>query len=158
MKYLTLLLVALLSAPSLLAAGFSEKRLESEKKDAAAKGKGVAFFFTQAYDPTNRDRNHAIDVDSNNNALKKAIPRKYVNTLTIDAGQTRDLDKIPLSVQKAMKDRPQLIVTDAACDKVLATLGGRPDRKKATEFEIQVVAALKGLPDPTKAPKTDTKP
>jgi len=157
MKYLTLLLVALLASLSPVSAGFSEKRLESEKKDAAAKGKGVAFFFTQAYDPNNRDPKHGIDVDSNNNAMKKAIPRKYVNTVLVDPGDTRDLDKIPQCVQKAMKGKPQVIVTDAACEKVLATLEGRPDRKKADEFEIRVVAGIEGRPDPTKAAKKDKK-
>lgn len=153
MKYLTMLLVALLASLSPVSARFSERRMESEKKDAAAKGKGMAFFFTQAYDPNNRDRNHTVDVDSNNNALKKAIPRKYVNTVVVDPGESRGLDKLPRCVQDAMKGQPQLIVTDAACTKVLATLGGRPDRKQANVFEIQVAAALEGRPDPTKAPK-----
>jgi hypothetical protein len=115
----------------------------------------VAFFFTQDYDPKSKDRNHHVDVDSNNNALKKAIPRKFVNTILIDPGETRGLDKIPLCVQAAMKDKPQLIVTDAKCEKVLAVLAGRPDRDKADEFELKVVAALEGRPDPTKPAKKD---
>lgn len=157
MKFLTVLLVSLLASLAPVSAGFSERRMESEKKDAAAKGKGLVFFFTQAYDPNSRDRNHTVDVDSNNNALKKAIPRKYLNTVLVDAGDTRDLDKIPQCVQAAMKGKPQLIVTDAACTKVLTTLSGRPDRKQADEFEIRVVAALEGRPDPTQAPKKDKK-
>ncbi len=155
MKSLTVLLIALLASLAPVSGSFSEKRLETEKKDAAAKGKGVAFFFTQAYDPDTRDPNHRTNVDSNNNAMKKAVPRKYVNTILVDPGETRGLDKIPLCVQAAMKGKPQLIVTDAACEKVLAVLDGRPDRKKADEFELKVVAALEGRPDPTKAPKKD---
>lgn len=155
MKSLTMLLAALVAVVAPVFGAFSERRLESEKKDAAAKGKGVAFFFTQDYDPKSRDPNHRVDVDSNNNAMKKAIPRKYVNVLDIDPQETRGLDKIPLCVQKAMKGKPQLIVTDAACEKVLAVLDGRPDRKKAADFEVKVVAALEGRPEPGKDGKKD---
>ena len=61
--------------------------------------------------------------------------------IMIDAGESRGVDKIPQCVQDAMKKKPQLIVTDAACTKVLATLDGRPDRKQADAFEKKVAEA-----------------
>lgn len=124
-------------------ASFSEKRLESEKKSAAEKGKLVAFFFEQAYyDPT--CPKCILDVNSNNNAMKKAVPRKYVNLITVDAGESRGVDKIPQCVQDAMKAAPQIVLTDAACTKVVATIEGRPDRKKAEAFEKKAADAVGG--------------
>jgi hypothetical protein len=140
MKKLSLLLIAVLAMVVPVSASFSESRLESQKKSAAAKGKLVAFFFEQDYyDPS--CPKCILDVNSNNNAMKKAVPRKYVNLITIDAGESRGVDKIPECVQKAMKKAPQLIVTDAACESVLATIEGRPDRDKAKEFEKKVAEA-----------------
>ena len=141
MKCVSLLLVALLATLAPLSASFSEKRLETEKKSAVSKGRLVAFFFEQEYyDPS--CPKCLEDVNSNNNAMKKAIPRKYVNLLTIDAGESRGLDKLPKCVQAAMKARPQVILTDAACEKVVATIEGRPDRDKAKAFEKKAAEAL----------------
>lgn len=140
MKNLSLLLVAVLATLVPASASFSEKRLEAEKKSAAAKGKLIAFFFEQEYyNPT--CPKCIVDVNSNNNAMKKAVPKKQVGLVMIDAGESRGVDKIPQCVQAAMKGKPQIIVTDAACDKVLATLEGRPDRKQADAFEKKVAEA-----------------
>jgi hypothetical protein len=140
MKTLSLLVIAALAMVAPVSASFSEKRLETEKKSAAAKGKLIAFFFEQEYYDPNCPK-CIVDVNSNNNAMKKAVPRKYVNLIMIDAGESRGVDKIPQCVQEAMKKAPQLIVTDAACEKVLATIEGRPDRKQADEFEKKVAEA-----------------
>jgi hypothetical protein len=140
MKTLSLLLAVAVAALVPASAGFSEKRLESEKKSAAEKGKLIAFFFEQEYYTPNCPK-CIEDVNSNNNAMKKAVPRKYVNLVMIDAGENRGVDKIPQCVQDAMKSAPQLIITDAACEKVLATIEGRPDRKKAEAFEKKVAEA-----------------
>jgi hypothetical protein len=139
MKKLSLLLVAVLATLVPVSASFSEKRLETEKKSAAEKGKLVAFFFEQEYyDPS--CPKCIEDVNSNNNAMKKAVPKKHVNLIMIDAGESRGIDKIPQCVQAAMKKAPQIILTDAACEKVIATIEGRPDRKKADEFEKKAAA------------------
>lgn len=141
MKSLSLLLVVVLATWVPVSASFSEKRLEAEKKSAAEKGKLLAFFIEQEYYDRTEPKN-IVDVDSNNNAMKKAVPRKYANVIMIDAGESRGVDKIPKCVQDAMKKAPQLILTDAACEKVIATLEGRPDRKKAAEFEKKAAAAV----------------
>ena len=141
MKKLSLLLIAVLATLVPASAAFSEKRLEATKKSAAEKGKLIAFFVEQEYKTGRTEPKDVVDVDSNNNAMKKAVPRKYVELVMIDAGESRGVDKIPQCVQDAMKNKPQLIVTDAACTKVLATLDGRPDRKKAEAFEKKVAEA-----------------
>lgn len=141
MKTTCLLLIALTASLAPASAAFSEKRLETEKKSAVEKGRLIAFFFEQAYYDPNCPK-CIQDVNANNSAMKKALPRKYVNVVTIDAGETRGLDKLPQCVQDAGKGGPRIIVTDAACEKVVASISGRPDRKKADEFEKQVAAEL----------------
>lgn len=139
MRTACLLLIALSATLAPVSAGFNEKRLESEKKSAAEKGKLIAFFFEQAYYDPNCPK-CIQDVNANNSAMKKALPRKYANVITIDAGETKGLDKLPECVRDGAKSAPTIIVTDAACEKVVATINGRPDRKKADEFEKQVAA------------------
>ncbi len=73
-------------------------------------------------------------------SFSEKVPKKHVNLIMIDAGESRGIDKIPQCVQAAMKKAPQIILTDAACEKVIATIEGRPDRKKADEFEKKAAA------------------
>jgi hypothetical protein len=47
------------------------------------------------------------------------------------------MDKLP-SVVSSEGGLPRIIVTDAACEKVVATLNGAPDREKAKAFEKEV--------------------
>jgi hypothetical protein len=141
MKTACLLLIALTASLAPASAAFSEKRLETEKKSAVTKGRLIAFLFEQAYYNPNCPK-CIQDVNANNSAMKKALPRKYVNVVTIDAGETRGLDKLPQCVQDSGKATPRIVVTDASCEKVVATISGRPDRKQADEFEKQVAAEL----------------
>ena len=141
MKTPGILLAALLVTLSSVAAGISESRIESVKQSAEKKGRLIAFFFEQDYYLPNCPK-CVQDVNANNNAMKGALPRKYVSVITVDAGETRGLDKLPSCVEASSKAKPRIVVTDAACTKVIATLQGRPDREKAAAFEKEVAAAL----------------
>lgn len=142
MKNVLAVCLALAASIAPISAGFSEKRLESAKKQAATKGRLVAFLFEQAYYNPNCPTCIA-DVNANNSAMKKAIPRKHVELLTIDAGDSRDADKLPQCVRDAAKGAPVIILTDSACEKVVAvTATKRPDRKQAKEFEEKAAEAL----------------
>ncbi len=75
-------------------------------------------------------------VNAANNAVKKAVPRSEVVMVEIDKGD-KDMDKLP-SVVSSEGGLPRIIVTDAACEKVVAQLSGAPDREKAKAFEKDV--------------------
>lgn len=142
MKTFLAITLALAATLAPLAAGFNEKRLESAKKNAATKGRLVAFFFEQAYYDPNCPKCIA-DVNANNAAMKKAIPRKYVELVTIEAGDKRDLDKLPECVSDQSAGAPKIVLTDSACEKVLAkTDTKRPDRQQAKKLEQEAAAAL----------------
>jgi hypothetical protein len=123
-----------------VSAGITESRIEATKQSAAKKGRLIAFFFEQDYYLPNCPK-CVQDVNANNKAMKAALPRKHANVVTIDAGETRGLDKLPECVRNSGKATPRIVVTDAGCEKVVATLQGRPDRKQADDFEKKVAAA-----------------
>jgi hypothetical protein len=140
MRIFTLLLAVCAASLAPVSAGISESRLESVKKSAAKSGRLIAFFFEQDYYLPNCPK-CVQEVNANNNAMKKALPRKYASVVTIDAGETRGLDKLPGVVRDSGKTTPRIVVTDAACEKVVATLEGNHDRAKADAFEKQVAEA-----------------
>ncbi len=140
MKTLSLLWMFLLACIAPLSA-LGEKHLEATKKSSAEKGKAIVFCFQQAYYNPGCPKCIA-DVNANNAAIKKALPRKYANIITIDAGETRGLDKLPQCVKDIKASAPILVATDAECTKVIGTLQGRPDRKQADAFEKTVADAI----------------
>lgn len=134
---ITLSLLSLFSISSAFA-GFTERKLEAAKKSAEDTGKNIAFVFYQDYwDP--RCPKCVQSVSANNNAIEKAIPKSSVKTIEIEKGD-KDMDKLP-SVVSAQGKLPRIIVTDAACTKVIAELQGAPDRDAAKAFEEKVKAA-----------------
>lgn len=141
MKMLSLLGIVTLSLLAPLGASIGEKHLEAEKKNAEEKGKALVYFFAQGYYNPNCPKCIA-DVNANNAAMRKALPRKVANVIMIDAGETRGLDKLPACVTTAKQGAPQLIATDAAGTTVIATLQGRPDRKQADAFAKALAAAI----------------
>jgi hypothetical protein len=135
MKRAIVLSTLLLACASTAFAGFSERKLESAKKSAAKSGKKIAFVFYQDYYLPNCPT-CIQKVNAANNAVKKAVPRSEVVVVEIDKGD-KDMDKLP-SVVSSEGGLPRIIVTDAACEKVVATLNGAPDREKAKAFEKEV--------------------
>jgi hypothetical protein len=135
MKRAIVLSTILLTCASTAFAGFSERKLESARKSAAKSGKKIAFVFYQDYYLPNCPT-CIQKVDAANNAVKKAVPRSEVVMVEIDKGD-KDMDKLP-SVVSSEGSLPRIIVTDAACEKVVAQLNGAPDREKAKAFEKEV--------------------
>jgi hypothetical protein len=141
MKRAIVLSTLLLTCASTAFAGFSERKLESAKKSAAKSGKKIAFVFYQDYYLPNCPT-CIQNVNAANNAVKKAVPRSEVVMVEIDKGD-KDMDKLP-SIVPSEGGLPRIIVTDAACEKVVATLNGAPDREKAKAFEKQVKGEEQG--------------
>jgi hypothetical protein len=135
MKRAIVLSTILLTCASTAFAGFSERKLESAKKSAAKSGKKIAFVFYQDYYLPNCPT-CIQKVNAANNAVKKAVPRSEVVMVEIDKGD-KDMDKLP-AVVSSEGGLPRIIVTDAACEKVVAQLNGAPDREKAKAFEKEV--------------------
>jgi hypothetical protein len=134
----TIMALGLLSISSAFAT-FSERKLESAKKSAAQSGKAIAFVFWQEYwDP--RCPKCVAQVNANNSALKKAIPRSSVVVVEIEPGE-KGLETLPSTVP-AKGQNPRIVVVDSTAEKVLAQLSGAPDRKKADEFETTVKEAV----------------
>lgn len=120
-------------------AGFSERKLESAQKKAVSSNKKIAFVFYQDYYLPNCPK-CVQSVNANNNAIKRAIPSSStVVKVEIEKGD-KDMDKLP-SVVSAQGKLPRIVVTDASCEKVIATLDGAPDRDKAKAFEDEVKSA-----------------
>lgn len=134
MKQTIAIATLLLVCVSTVFAGFSERKLESAQKKAATSGKKIAFVFYQDYYLPNCPK-CIQTVNANNNAIKKAIPRSAVVVVEVEKGD-RDLDKLPSVVGSG--GLPRIVVTDAACEKVVAQLNGAPDRDKAKAFEEEV--------------------
>lgn len=135
---ITLALTLLLSLSSAFA-GFSERKLETAKKSAASQGRGIAFVFLQDYwDP--RCPKCVQQVNANNAAIEKAIPKSVVKVVEIEKGD-KDLDKLPSTVS-AQGKLPRFVITDATCEKVIASVDGAPDRDKAKEIEASVKEGL----------------
>ncbi len=134
MKKTIAIATLLLVCASTAFAGFSERKLESAQKKAATSGKKIAFVFYQDYYLPNCPK-CIQTVNANNNAIKKAIPRSSVVVVEVEKGD-RDLDKLPSVVGSG--GLPRIVVTDAACEKVVAQLNGAPDRDKAKAFEEEV--------------------
>ena len=134
----TIMALGLLSISSAFAT-FSERKLESAKKSASQSGKAIAFVFWQEYwDP--RCPKCVAQVNANNSALKKAIPRSSVVVVEIEPGE-KGLETLPSTVP-AKGQTPRIVVVDSTAEKVLAQLSGAPDRKKADEFETTVKEAV----------------
>lgn len=129
----------LLLCASAAFAGFTERKLESAKKKAATSEKKIAFVFYQDYYLPNCPK-CIRTVNANNAAIKKAIPSSSsVVTIEIEKGD-KDMDKLPSAVS-AQGKLPRIVVTDAACENVVAKLEGAPDRDKAKAFEAEVESA-----------------
>jgi hypothetical protein len=139
MKSLIAIAVVTLVGVSSVFATFSERKLESAKKSASQSGKGIAFVFWQEYWAPNCPKCVA-QVNTNNSALKKAIPRSSVVVVEIEPGE-KGTEALPSTVS-AKGQNPRIVVVDAGCEKVLAQLTGAPDRKKADEFEASVKEAV----------------
>jgi hypothetical protein len=139
MKQAIAITTLLLACACAAFAGFSERKLESSMKKAASSEKKIAFVFYQDYYLPNCPT-CIRKVNANNSAIKKAIPSSSsVVTVEIEKGD-KDMDKLPSAVS-ANGPLPRIVVTDAACEKVVANLNGAPDRDKAKAFVKEVESA-----------------
>ncbi len=138
MKQTIAISTLLLVCASAAFAGFSEKKLEAAMKKAATSEKKIAFVFYQDYYLPNCPT-CVRTVNANNSAIKKAIPRSEVVVIEIEKGD-KDMDKLPSAVS-AQGPFPRIVVTDSACEKVVAKLDGAPDRDKAKAFKEEVESA-----------------
>ena len=138
MKQTFAITTLLLVCASAAFAGFTERKLESAMKRASASDKKIAFVFYQDYYLPNCPT-CVRTVNANNSAIKKAVPRSEVVIIEIEKGD-KDMDKLPSAVS-AQGSLPRIVVTDAACEKLVAKLDGAPDREKAKAFEEEVKSA-----------------
>lgn len=138
MKTSVVSIIALLVSLGTAFAGFSERKLEAAKKSAADQGRGIAFVFFQDYWAPNCPK-CVQQVDAANSAIEKAIPKSVVKVVEINKGD-KDLDKLPSTVP-SQGQLPRVVVTDATCETVIASITGSPDREKSKEFEAKVKEA-----------------
>lgn len=140
MKTSLLLISALiLSVPAF--GDISEKQIERAKTTATAQGKLIAFHFEQAYWDPNCPKCIA-SVDAKNELVKKAIPRKHVTLISVDAKDKVDLNKLPESIRIQAVVRPCVIVVSADCAKVIGTINGTSTKDEIKALEKKAGEAL----------------
>jgi hypothetical protein len=136
MKY-PLLIAALLATLSGSALAISPKRIESAKKRATQQNKLIAFVVERDYWDPDCPKCIAA-VDNSNGAIDKAVPRGVVVIRLAES----ELEKgvIPECVIAA-GGMPRLVVTDAACSKVIDVVDDKVDRARIKQMEEKIAAA-----------------
>ncbi|MEI6535953.1 MAG: hypothetical protein WCN98_11470 [Verrucomicrobiaceae bacterium] len=141
---ISLLLPALtilsLSSVSAATSNFTEQRLVTVQKDAEKQGKFITFVFYQGYYNPNCPKCIA-DVNENNAIAKKATPHAAALTVEVYPGD-RGLSKIPASVG-ASGGTPRVVVMDAKCEKVIASIQGKANKDAVKAFLETVKTAQK---------------
>lgn len=126
------------AALALPAHAFNAKRLESVQKRAAADNKLIAFVVLQDYYDPNCPK-CITSVDANNSQIKRIAPNKGVIVIKLEKDDLKD-EGVPSIVLKG--PTPRLVITDAACTKVIDSLGAKSDKARVKEMEAKVAAAL----------------
>lgn len=137
-RILTLLAasVALIASAQAIGAG----RIESAKKRAADENKLVVFVVEQDYyDPA--CPKCISDVDTKNGSLRKAVPNAKQAVVIRLAEEDLKEGKVPDCVLKA-GGMPRVVVTDAACTKVIDNVGANPDKARIEQMQEKITKAL----------------
>jgi hypothetical protein len=136
MKY-PLLIAALLTTLAGSALAIGPKRIESAKKRAAEQGKLIAFVVERDYWDPNCPKCIAA-VDNSNGAIDKAVPSGVVVIRIAESELKKGV--IPDCVMTA-GGMPRLVVTDAACSKVVDAVDEKADRARIKQLKEKVAAA-----------------
>ena len=132
-----LIVAALLAALPASALAINPKRIESAKKRATQQNKLIAFVVERDYwDPA--CPKCVASVDNSNGAIDKAVPSGVVVIRIAES----ELEKgvIPDCVIAA-GGMPRLVVTDAACSKVIDAVDDKVDRARIKQMEEKIAAA-----------------
>ena len=120
-------------------AGITARKVENAKSTATRSGKLVAFVFYQGYYNPNCPKCIA-EVNANNAAVKRAIPRKYAVPIDVE-GRQKDVDEALPSVVSKKGASPRIVVTDADCQKVVAEVRNGSSKEELEAFEKKVAEA-----------------
>ena len=134
---LILMTVAGLALP---VSAISPKRIESAKKRAEEDNKLIVFVVKQEYYNPNCPK-CITSVDANNGKISRMTPNKGVIIIKLEQSEAKQGD-VPDVVLKG--STPRLVITDAACTKVIDSLGANSDKARVKEMEAKIAAALAG--------------
>ena len=132
-------LTLLISVPAF--ADISEKQIDRAKATATSQGKLIAFHFEQAYYDPNCPK-CITNVDQNNEVVKKAIPKKHVTVISVDAKEKVDVSKLPEAIRNYAGARPCVILVSADCTKVIGVAHSKTTKEEAKALEKKAAEAL----------------
>jgi hypothetical protein len=132
---LILMSVATLALP---VSAISPKRIEGVKKRAAEADKLIAFAVMADYYLPNCPK-CVKSVDAKNGKLNRMIPHKGVIVIKLDKKEVKEGD-VPAIVLKGPV--PRIVITDAACTKVIDSITDTADKERVKEMEAKIAAAL----------------
>ena len=134
-----LMMCAVASVLCVPAWAISPKRIESAKVRAAADHKLIAFVVLQDFYNPNCPKCIA-EVTANNNKINHLTPHKGVIVIKLEKADLKPED-VPDVVLKAA-GLPRIVITDAACEKVIDVVDAKADKKRVTEMEGKITDAL----------------
>lgn len=132
-----LMTAAVLALP---ASAISPKRIESVQRRAAEGNKLIAFVVLRDYYKPNCPK-CVSSVNAQNGKLNRMIPNKGVIVIKLDKNEVKEGD-VPDVVLKGMT--PRIVITDAACTKVIDSINDKADKARVEEMEAKIAAALGG--------------
>ena len=136
-------MAAVLGMGSALAT-ISEKKVENAKQTAAKSGKLVAFVFYQGYWDPNCPKCVAT-VNANNATAKKVTPRQQAVVIEV-IGKEKDVKAALPPVVSKDGPTPRVVVTDAACGKVVAEIKPGMGQADLDAFEKKLKDAVAAKP------------
>ena len=121
------------------AMAISPKRVQSAQARATADHKLIAFVVAQDFYNPNCPKCIA-EVCANNNKITRLTPHKGVIVIKLEKPDLKPGD-VPEVVLKAA-GLPRIVITDAACEKVIDVVDAKADKKRVTEMEGKITDAL----------------
>lgn len=119
----------------------SPKRIESVQRRAAEGNKLIAFVVLQDYYNPSCPK-CITSVNANNGQINRITPNKGVIVIKLDKNELKEGD-VPDCVLKT-GGLPRIVITDAACTKVIDTVNNKADKPRVKEMEEKIAAALAG--------------